>query len=71
MPTTLTPQERLLRAALRQCARTWAPHPLPVDRITVHAGAPAAGRAQVYCPICSTILPRVWRLATRASASRA
>ena len=40
--------ERHLRAALRQCARTWAPHPLPVDRITVHAGAPAAGRAQVY-----------------------
>ena len=37
-----------LRTALRQCARTWAPHPLPVDRITVHAGAPAAGRAQVY-----------------------
>ena len=40
--------ERHLRAALRQCARTWAPHPLPVDRITVHAGAPAAGRRQVY-----------------------
>jgi hypothetical protein len=40
--------ERRLRAALRQCARTWAPHPLPVGRITVHAGAPAEGRAQVY-----------------------
>jgi hypothetical protein len=40
--------ERLLRGTLRQCARTWAPHPLPVDRITVHAGAPPAGRAQVY-----------------------
>jgi hypothetical protein len=40
--------ERRLRTALRQCAQTWAPHPLPVDRIAVHAGAPAAGRAQVY-----------------------
>jgi hypothetical protein len=40
--------ERLLRGTLRQCARTWAPHPLPVDRIAVHAGAPPAGRAQVY-----------------------
>jgi hypothetical protein len=40
--------ERRLRTALRQCARTWAPHALPVDRITVHAGASPAGRAQVY-----------------------
>jgi hypothetical protein len=40
--------ERLLRATLHQCARTWGPHLLPVDRITVHAGAPPAGRAQVY-----------------------
>jgi hypothetical protein len=40
--------ERRLRRALRQCARTWGPHPLPVDRVAVHAGAPAAGRAQVY-----------------------
>jgi hypothetical protein len=40
--------ERLLRTTLRQCARTWAPHPLPIDRIAVHAGAPPAGRAQVY-----------------------
>jgi hypothetical protein len=40
--------ERLLRLTLRQCARTWVPHPLPVDRITVHAGAPPAGRAHVY-----------------------
>jgi hypothetical protein len=40
--------ERRLRATLRQCARTWAPHPLPIDRIAVHAGAPPAGRAQVY-----------------------
>jgi hypothetical protein len=40
--------ERLLRATLRQCERTWAPHPLPVNRITVHAGAPPTGRAQLY-----------------------
>jgi hypothetical protein len=40
--------ERRLRTALQQCAQTWAPHPLPVDRIAVHAGAPAAGRTQVY-----------------------
>ena len=40
--------ERHLRAALRQCARTWAPHPLPLDRIAVYAGAPTEGRRQVY-----------------------
>jgi hypothetical protein len=40
--------EHLLRSTLRQCARTWAPHPLPIDRVTVHAGAPPAGRADVY-----------------------
>jgi hypothetical protein len=40
--------ERHLRATLRQCARTWAPHPLPLDRIAVYAGAPTEGRRQVY-----------------------
>jgi hypothetical protein len=40
--------ERRLRAALRQFARTWAPHPLPLDRVTVYAGAPTEGRRQVY-----------------------
>jgi hypothetical protein len=40
--------ERRLRATLGQCAQTWAPHPLPVDRIAVYAGAPPAGKAQVY-----------------------
>jgi hypothetical protein len=40
--------ERLLRTTLLQCERTWAPHPLPINRIAVHAGAPPAGRAQFY-----------------------
>jgi hypothetical protein len=40
--------ERRLRATLRQCAQTWAPHPLPVDQIAVYAGAPPAGKAHVY-----------------------
>src|SRR5262249_28392500 len=40
--------ERCLRAALRRCAQTWAPQPLPLDRVSVHAEAPATGQAQTY-----------------------
>ena len=58
--------ERLLRRTLRQCARTWAPHPLPVDRVTVHpAHRPPAGHRST-CGGCrprtrSTDHRRRWR----------
>jgi hypothetical protein len=40
--------ERHLRTALMRCAETWAPYPLPVDRVSVYAGAPPTGKAQTY-----------------------
>jgi hypothetical protein len=40
--------ERCLRAALWRCAQTWAPQSLPLDRVSVQAGASATGQAQTY-----------------------
>jgi hypothetical protein len=37
-----------LRASLQRAARTWAPHPLPLDRIVVSAGVPGDGKADIY-----------------------
>ena len=37
-----------LRATLERSARTWAPHPLPLDRIVVGAAFPAEGTADIY-----------------------
>jgi hypothetical protein len=37
-----------LRATLERSARTWAPHPLPLDRIVVGATYPAEGAADIY-----------------------
>ena len=37
-----------LRATLERSARTWAPHPLPLDRIVVRAAFPAEGTADIY-----------------------
>lgn len=40
--------ERACRAALGRAARTWAPYPLPVNRIEVLASAPPLGKADIY-----------------------
>jgi hypothetical protein len=40
--------ERAVRATLVRCARTWAPRPLPFDRLEVLYGAPARGQASTY-----------------------
>ena len=40
--------ERAVRASLVRCARTWAPRPLPFDRLEVLYGAPARGQASTY-----------------------
>jgi hypothetical protein len=40
--------ERRLRDTLGRLARTWAPHPLPIDQVCVHAAAPPEGRAATY-----------------------
>jgi hypothetical protein len=40
--------ERGCRAALKRSARTWAPYPLPLDRVEVFASAPPLGKADIY-----------------------
>jgi hypothetical protein len=37
-----------IRNTLQRAARTWAPLPLPVDRIVVAAGFPPEGKADIY-----------------------
>ena len=37
-----------LRATLERSARTWGPHPLPLDRIVVGAAFAAEGTADIY-----------------------
>jgi hypothetical protein len=37
-----------LRGTLERSARTWAPHPLPLDRIVVGAAFPPEGTADIY-----------------------
>ena len=39
---------RVIRHTLRRTARTWAPSPLPIDRVVVGVGFPAGGRADFY-----------------------
>jgi hypothetical protein len=40
--------ERSARAALHRAARTWAPHPLPLDRVEIYSTAPPLGRADIF-----------------------
>ena len=40
--------KRVIRQTLRRTARTWAPLPLPVDRIVVGATFPASGKVDLY-----------------------
>ncbi len=40
--------ERACRAALARAARTWAPFPLPLDRVEVISSAPPAGKADIF-----------------------
>jgi hypothetical protein len=40
--------ESIVWKTLARAQRTWAPLPLPVDRVVVGAGFPAAGRADIY-----------------------
>jgi hypothetical protein len=40
--------ERSCRAALRRAARTWAPFPLPLDRVEVLSSAPPLGKIDIY-----------------------
>src|SRR4051794_25027340 len=39
---------RLIRQTLRRAARTWAPLPLPVDRIVAGVGYPCSGKVDLY-----------------------
>jgi len=39
---------QMLRRTLERAARTWAPLPLPIDRIVVGVGFPARGRVDTY-----------------------
>ena len=39
---------RVVRQTVRRAARTWAPLPLPVDRVVVGMAFPAAGRVDLY-----------------------
>ena len=39
---------QMLRRTLKRAARTWAPLPLPIDRIVVAVGFPANGRVDAY-----------------------
>ena len=40
--------ERGCRDALRRAARTWAPFPLPLDRVEVLSSAPPLGKVDIY-----------------------
>jgi len=40
--------ERSCRAALNRSARTWAPFPLPVDRVEVMSSAPPLGKSDIF-----------------------
>jgi hypothetical protein len=40
--------ERSCRAALKRLARTWAPYPLPLDRVEVLSSAPPLGKTDIY-----------------------
>ena len=40
--------ESIIWKTLRRAQQTWAPLPLPLDRVVVGAGFPATGRADIY-----------------------
>src|SRR5438105_10217800 len=40
--------ERGCRDALKRAARTWAPFPLPLDRVEVLSSAPPLGKVDIY-----------------------
>jgi hypothetical protein len=40
--------EHSCRAALKRAARTWAPYPLPLDRVEVLSSAPPLGKVDIY-----------------------
>jgi hypothetical protein len=40
--------ESIVWKTLRRAQRTWAPLPLPLDRVVVGAGFPATGQADIY-----------------------
>jgi len=40
--------EHSCRAALKRAARTWAPFPLPLDRVEVLSSAPPLGKVDIY-----------------------
>ena len=44
----VTAIERSCRLALTRAARTWAPFPLPLDRVEVIPSAPTLGRAEIF-----------------------
>jgi hypothetical protein len=47
-PVCIAELEAIVWKTLARAERTWAPLPLPVDRVVVGAGFPAGGRADVY-----------------------
>jgi hypothetical protein len=50
--------ERSCRAALGRAARTWAPFPLPLDRVEVLSSAPPLGKADIFEQWASTSTER-------------
>jgi hypothetical protein len=50
--------ERSCRAALNRAARTWAPFPLPLDRVEVLPSAPPLGKADIFEQWASTSTER-------------
>src|SRR5712692_630799 len=44
----VTAIERSCRASLKRAARTWAPFPLPLDRVEVISSAPPLGKVDIY-----------------------
>jgi hypothetical protein len=46
--TCVAELRRIIRQTLRRAARTWAPLPLPVNRVVVGVGFPSAGKIDVY-----------------------
>ena len=47
-PVCIAELEAIVWKTLARAERTWAPLPLPVDRVVVGAGFPAGGRSDVY-----------------------
>jgi hypothetical protein len=47
-PKCVAELRRVVRQTLRRAARTWAPLPLPVDRVVVAIGHPSSGKVDVY-----------------------